>query len=217
MNNLIDNLFLNQKFIVNNNYDNFSFWRKEDQEYYLVVMLNVDEFKKFDYKNILDEFNELKKERSDIEKNTSLIVFVSLNNLKEDFSSLKNKIMDIEENEYWFKKYVVVYSNNSFNNLKDEKSLNDTVFNNQRFDTFKNDPFIDEEYFLVMQLFMKIPFLKMKLEQEKFSNLYEVIDQKLTIEQRGIINDISNIKIDSYSRKVNPESIQTFFDKYENS
>lgn len=211
---LLDGMFIGDGFEKNDNYSNFCFWKKEDKEYYITIILDRNSFEIFDVKNILDEFDKIKKEKSDIEKNTSLIIFVKLDNLETEFIELKNRIMDIEENEYWFKKYVVVYTNNSLINLKNASRLNEVIFDELRFDNFKENLFADDEYFFTIQLFMKIPFLKIGLKESVFSNLGEMIDNKLVFDQKQMVSRILDIKYDEDSKKLDDASLQEFFNEY---
>jgi hypothetical protein len=55
-------------------------------------------------------FNKKKKDLNEIEKNTSLIILLKVENLKKDFEELKNQIMRIEEDEYFFRKYIIIYN-----------------------------------------------------------------------------------------------------------
>ncbi|KRE48401.1 ABC-three component system middle component 1 [Paenibacillus sp. Soil724D2] len=123
-----------------------------------------------------------------IEKNLSLILLMESNSLQ--FSKEQSAfIYDIEEDPYFFKKYVLVYTQQQqelvIERINQENEiieyLNDFLLNPNYFNSFKRsqDSEIAMEYDLVSKLFIKIPFLNMKHEIKKLIKLSDEIRSKM--------------------------------------
>jgi len=98
--------------------EKIDFYYKENQDFFIVEDFSKDELNNFfkDKKtnslvNLLDNLknDDSKNIFKDIEKNTSLIILLKVEKIKKDFEDLKNQIMKIEEDEYFFRKYIIVY------------------------------------------------------------------------------------------------------------
>ncbi|MDZ7758097.1 ABC-three component system middle component 1 [Rhodohalobacter sp.] len=116
-------------------------------------------------KNLLSFFNEQKTKSSDIEKNTSLLVFAQVENLdKENHDLVKRHIWRVEEDEYFFNKSVILYDEASKNLFQGNSSLKDqlknTVLEEGKLDAFLKNNFDDKHHFFCLQLFVKVPFLE---------------------------------------------------------
>ncbi len=183
--NFLKKIFSEKKYIEeNNNTDKiYYFWKK--WEYFLVHEYTKEEIKNFfkseKTNDLITYFDEIKKESSDIEKNTSLIILLKVDNLKNDFEELKNQIMKIEEDEYFFRKYIIVYDNkweketqriNNINELNNE-------FKNIKLDLFRPNNFLNSKWYIIIQLFIKLPFLEVKVESEKLINLMDEINKEI--------------------------------------
>lgn len=196
--------YLNER----SNQDNLLF-EKQNKEYFLIADYSEDEISDFfsneKTKSLLSFFEDLKKTISGIEKNTSLIICLKVNNLQDDTERLKNLLYKIEEDEYFFKKYVITYTDNSISTLVDSDTIINTIHKKilepGRFDQFRNDYFFDDEYFVVIQLFVKIPFLRFEQGDLEFQNLSEVLDTGLTEMKLHHIEDVI------LSSNIDPEKI----------
>jgi hypothetical protein len=130
-----------------------------------------------------------------IDKNLSLVLFLRVDSL--DISpELNSLIFDIEENPYNFKKYILTYTYEQEELLKSLRGkhqatniidfLSGILMDSSKFSNFKkpenpNDFLI---YDLVSKLFVKIPFLNIKNQNQILSNLADQISN--SIEERDL-------------------------------
>ena len=171
-----------------------------------------------------------------MKKNTSLIICVEVENIEEFNKMFKNSIFAIEEDEYYFRKYVILYSKNGIENLKIneniESQIHSILLSPSRMDEFQKEYFKDEEFFVAMQLMVKLPFLVLKTELEEFESLqdriYEYIKgEKLDNFFKGMKNFDDNCikkEVDEYfeelelsflSEKINGEVLNEFLDNFD--
>lgn len=98
----------------------------------------------------------------------------------------KNIIFQIEENELFFKKFILWYTEEELDNLKEicnnsfqHKSLEEQLLNYNMFESFKKNRMDQKGYNLLSRLFIKLPFLTL-LNVEKYDKkLTELIDINL--------------------------------------
>lgn len=91
--------------IINFNRENKEFLIVAD--YSKVEFVNFFESEKTD--RIIDLFNQMKANDKEVGKNTSLIILIEVENISEFYEKFKNQILRIEEDEYFFRKYLIVY------------------------------------------------------------------------------------------------------------
>ena len=140
--------------------------------------------------NLVYEFEKIQNQK--IKKNTSLFITVRVDNLEEDYNRFKNITMKIEEDEYYFRKYVIFYTEDGLskiepstqsllNYIQSESSENESLF-----DKFENNMFFDDAYFIAMQLIVKLPFISLPHSDNRF----EVIEDRIKtrIEREGLID-----------------------------
>jgi len=137
------------------------------------------------YKLILDGYKAIVNSGKNvsIEKNSSLIILVQCQNTTA-LAGLQQQILFLEEDEYFFKKYVILYTPDSIANLTATPILPDIrtkISNLVSFDDFAQHGFIDRlsEYLLIMQLFIKLPFLTLSFEETNFTTLEQKINSEL--------------------------------------
>ena len=201
--------------------ESISFYFKENQQYHIVVEYSVEEFKDFfdstKTDSIISFFYDRKKESDDIQKNSSIIICVKVDNLKKEFRELNNQIMKIEEDEYFFKKYVILYTENSVRDLKTKDNivatLQDRLSNITNFDQFQENNFFNDEYFLVVQLFVKLPFLTI----EKSDSDFQSIEEKLLKAILADSNQNLNKKLLSEDKDKLDKLLDSFLSEDENS
>lgn len=192
--------------------ENLLFFQKSDDtqvEYYLVDLVDASNLKNYlktdNSESILNFFNGLKELSEDIEKNTTLLVFAELDELnKESHDTLKRYIWRIEEDEYFFNKSVILYDQNSTAQFSEENFLKDQltekVSNKEKFDTFINDYFEDQDYFFCIQLFIKIPFLEPPVKNEEFTDLQSIINNQLNKHQKFLVSNLDDSLINNFSQ-----------------
>lgn len=227
MKKIIKKIFEESGFKENNLSTNkISFYEKKDKEYFLISNYSeqdVTDFFSSDKTNgIISLFDNLKKQRTDIEKNTSLLILFKVNSFSE-VEKFKNQIFRIEEDEYFFRKYIICYTNESIIDLKVEPQLSRVMLNEKlgddnSFKKFEKNKYFSDEYFLIMQLFVKLPFLKLEIQPNDFTNIKEIISKDEDKLIKNIIVDDQLGKLDEIITMVNEDSdefINSFLKKFE--
>lgn len=121
--------------------------------------------------------------RPDFNKNTTLIfLFKSENPLPTE--KIKRQIYEVEENPYYFKKHVLIFTENQVIDLKSKceaitvENLNSLV-NNIDFKEFKNKPDSNDYKQLLLNIYVKFPFLKTPNKKKDIENLTSKISTLL--------------------------------------
>ncbi|KRF06041.1 hypothetical protein ASG89_20065 [Paenibacillus sp. Soil766] len=157
------------------------------------VVVNVNKIKLLhDYNELFEEFYSTiitnRQGFIGIEKNLSLILLMESNSMQ--FTKEQNSLIyDLEEDPYYFKKYVLVYTQQQQELIIERLSqeievieyLNEFLLNADYFNSFKRnqDSEIAIEYDIVSKLFIKIPFLNIKHEIKKLIKLSDEIRSKM--------------------------------------
>lgn len=169
-------------------------------EFFIFESFEIDELKDFfkseklDY--LISEFQKIDDDK--IKKNTSLFVLIKVENIQGVYNNYLNKIMTIEEDEYYFRKYVVFYTEDGLSKLNyDTQSLIDYIQSENLFDKFENNMFFDESYFIAMQLIIKLPFISLPHSNNHFETVEDRIETRIKTEeliaQERQVNDILNL------------------------
>lgn len=133
-------------------------------------------------KNVLEKYNENIKENLGLKKNTSLLAYVKVTNVKASLTRLKNTIFNIEEDEYYFRKFVFFYTDEMLGSIdikKDIKEQLNTIVDDGDIDKLREDCFSDLVYFFALQLFIKLPWLSFDIERTKFELLEGPLNRKI--------------------------------------
>jgi len=183
------------------------FYEKENKEYFLVAEYLKEEIEKFfeseKTNNLIKFFDERKKEKEDIQKNTSLIIFLKVDNLKQlEGRKMKNQIFKIEEDEYFFRKYVIVYTNDSIKNLGKfdfiEDSISEKIKEPGKFEKFQNEEFFSAEYYFLIQLIVKLPFLRFGIsEGDDFVTIESEVKNQMGTKELDVIEEVLSDDHDS--------------------
>ncbi|NFI07552.1 hypothetical protein FDF97_03345 [Clostridium botulinum] len=179
------------------NKDNILFSEKENKEYYITVQYTENEFERFydseKSKNLISFFDELKKNKADIQKNTSLIICLKLISIQEIPLSLKNIIFSVEEDEYFFRKYVIIYTENSTKNIELNKNikeqLHEIIKREDMMKQYQKNCYFSEEFFLAMQLFVKLPFIVYEGDAGQFIPVEDKLEKAIKINDLECIYD----------------------------
>jgi hypothetical protein len=175
-------------------------YSKGDHSFFFTLSISESSFRELrskdairsneSYRVILDQFNQNVNsgEQASLEKNTSLIILVNCTNINA-ISMLQSQILLLEEDEYFFKKYVILYTDSSISNLSADPlipALRARVNDIDKFNQFANEGYHEglEEYLVAMQLFIKLPFLPLEHGVENFIPLSEKILAELDTEVR---------------------------------
>lgn len=133
-------------------------------------------------KNVLDKYNGNIKENPSLRKNTSLLAYVKVENVKTSLAELKNIIFNIEEDEYYFRKFVFFYTEEMLDSIDTEKNIKkqlNTIVDKGDIDRLREDCFTDLVYFFALQLFIKLPWLNFDLKRTKFELLEGLLNHKI--------------------------------------
>lgn len=138
--------------------------------------------------------------RPDMDKNLSLIVCVKRRNLLSD-PKLHKVIFDIEEDPYFFKKYVLTYTDSQVELLiknQGDISIIEHLYrvlnDDNSFQEHKNDPIQESEYNLISKLFIKLPFLNLRKMDREMASLKQEINNALTPSLLSLRNGLLNLK-----------------------
>ena len=201
MKDLIQKVFFASGFKITGQTENTFFFQNisdSHQSYYLVHFIVAEQLKNYlddsDFEDPYHLFEEQKKISADVEKNTSLLVISLSVNIESDYSLYKNAILQIEEDEYWFKKYVLLYTNESISNFDKEtilEDLNTCILNNSLFTSFKDALYTNAEYFVAMQIFLKFPFLNVPISlNEQYLSIESILQNNLSEYQLSTLNSL---------------------------
>src|SRR5699024_8160059 len=134
---------------------------------------------------IINTQGEINGKNEDINKNTSLVIYVKTNDLEEFFLKYKRIIYKIEEDEFYFRKYVIAYTEDSIKKIKKSKvvghRIKEILLDSERMYQFEKIYYEDEEFYLVIQLYVKLSFL-----------IYEIEDKPYISIRKNIMNNIVN-------------------------
>ncbi|HEL0024051.1 hypothetical protein QLT07_04965 [Streptococcus equi subsp. zooepidemicus] len=155
----------------------------QNSEYFIVSQYSQEELYNFfdDGKTsqVIKEFERLsvKSEHENIKKNTSLFILVEVDELKGAFEDekIQKSILLIEEDYYYFRKFVLLYTQDGLSDLRD-KAANEALYNylESHIDDFEEDMFFNESYFMAMEIGVKLPFFTL----HKRNDIYQSIENQ---------------------------------------
>lgn len=175
---------------------------KNDYEFYIFEHFKIEELTDFFKSEKLDclisEFQKLDDDK--VKMNTSLFVLVKVNDIQEAHKQYLNKIMTIEEDEYYFRKYVIFYTEDGLSKIEPDTQFlldyiqSDDSENQSLFDKFENNMFFDDSYFIAMQLIIKLPFISLPHSDARFETIEDRIKSRMEtlelVEQEQQVNEI---------------------------
>ncbi|MDO4432130.1 MAG: hypothetical protein Q4B80_02310 [Aerococcaceae bacterium] len=176
------------KFLQNNHFNqldtDFDFYTNSQySEYFIVSEYSPNELHNFfdDDKTsqVIKEFERLsvKSEHENIKKNTSLFILVEVDHLKEAFEDekIQRSILLIEEDYYYFRKFVLLYSQEGLSDLQ-YKVTNEALYEylESNMNAFEEDMFFNESYFMAMEIGVKLPFFTLP----KRNDIYQSIENQ---------------------------------------
>lgn len=224
--NILKNIFLNNGYDVQDAFSEInqigfigSISRLNKRDYYFVIDVDINTVKDYSIDKIIDKIvenywniNLLKRYNveSDYKKNTSLIISVKVDSVFDEYK-LSNKIYDIEESPYFFKRYIILYTEQQkelIQNIKSSQYIS-ILSDKEKFraykknkkgednvnDRFENDVLI---YDIISKLYIKIPFLVYNFdEDERLPILADRINKALDSNQKKIRDNLIDIDIES--------------------
>ncbi|MQQ31785.1 MULTISPECIES: ABC-three component system middle component 1 [Streptococcus] len=194
------------KFLQNNHFiqldTEFDFYTNlQNSEYFIVSQYSPNELNNFfeDDKTsqVIKEFERvsLTSKHENIKKNTSMFILVEVDDLKDTFEDekIQRSILLIEEDYYYFRKFVILYTQNGLSDLRD-KATNEALYNYLEFniDAFEEDMFFSESYFMAMEIGVKLPFFTLP----KRNDIYKSIENQYQDDK----DELDNRLLDFYTK-----------------
>lgn len=179
--------------------ENITFYSKDDKSFFFILKIVETDFallknndlvkENQQYRALMDEFKTIINNGDNIaiEKNSSLIVLVNCSSINR-IEKLQQQILLFEEDPYFLKKYVILYTDTSIMGFPKailipelRKKINDNII----FNRYSKEGYIDEiaDYLVVMQLFIKLPFLNLDYTTEGFVSLNQKIMSVLNTQE----------------------------------
>jgi hypothetical protein len=192
MESLINTIFNNNNFVFNESINGYN---DESKSYFFIRKIGADELEEIKNKNCLSDqtwyieflsiFNENAKDPNfnSLEKNSSLLILVESSSIN-DIERLQSQILLIEEDQYYVKKYVILYTPRAFtyiSGFSSNEELLAAVNNGTSFQSILSNGFNseNEHYVLLLQLFIKLPFLSLKFPEDEYVSLQEKLGTTL--------------------------------------
>jgi hypothetical protein len=198
-----------KKVLNRNDYEVSLFYKETSSDYFIVLDKNSIESLEIEtFLNVLQEvYVEFKRQEytnETFDKNTTLILCVNGEVDNENLSLL-------EEDAYLFKKNIIAYTNNSLEELNHmlnfQYSYNNLLQNlndEEKFEQYKSNGNIG--YKLLVQIFIKLSFLKFRREMRNLDNLSEIILNRANEEGIAEIYNLIN------SENFNSQNINSYED-----
>lgn len=184
---------------INNELDDLRFFKKEkgDLQRYIITY----SVEKLEEASIINEYivNSTPPELLEapaFAKNTDLILIYRLDKTSNYHIHEKN-IFDIEENAYYFKKYVLYYSNEESDLLigKSFEDLKNVLTDHAEFSLYKSDPLRPSLYNMTARIFIKLPFLEMPDIEKKLSPIdFQIKHLVESLDLYGTYNKLNHAK-----------------------
>ncbi|MFT5916964.1 MAG: hypothetical protein ACI81T_003477 [Bacteroidia bacterium] len=169
MTELLKEIFSSGFSLVEEN-ENFSYFNSEDKEHYFILAVDFEEFKKIKQEEAFSDisgFEQLKEyyetasttQSNTILKNSSLIITIKLPEKKAE-KEIQKQILLVEEDEYNFKKYVILWTDDAISGMSDASQVHSIVSNSDWFQQYKSSEGSEyEKYWVAVQLYIKLPFM----------------------------------------------------------
>jgi hypothetical protein len=188
MESIIERIFIENQFVLIEKREAILFFQNRTSDcssYYLVDFTEFAELRNYVNGNRIERiqefFDSVKVGSADVEKNTSLILCVKAHDLTQEIEIHKNEILAVEEDEFYFKKYALIYSENGIKNFKDAEKvtavLSATLLDINNFNQYHDTLQQDATYHFVLQVFLKLPFLFIPiLESDGYKSIREIFE-----------------------------------------
>lgn len=205
MRKLIERLFIENNYTVRPFLNNSTILASDTarSNYYLSIFLTEADVKDLVVSSLNEYFDAIKGldegYEPQMDKNLSMLICLKRGSLNND-STLNKQIFDIEEDPYFFKKYVLTYTESQedliLRNVNDTHVMTylHTILNNEdAFQTHKKFPYHETEYNLVSKLFIKLPVLNLTIRNEELPSLKVTINNLLTPDLLQLRDDLLSL------------------------
>lgn len=185
--NILKKIFIEHNFEIEDNFEVGFLALKQKKEYFFVMDYSEEEVENFfecdKTDNLLASLEEKADRYTDIHKNISLIICCRTDYLNEYFENYRNIIFKIEEDEYYFRKYIVAYTEDVYAQLNSVEDIcveiNRILLVEGGIDEFQKNYFSNELYHVAMQLMVKLPFLTVNQNTREFVPLNQLLEEKI--------------------------------------
>lgn len=156
-----------------------SLYSKKDEEYYFIAEYTAEElsdyFRTDKTLSAYDLVEKYKDTMPGITKNSSMIIWMTVENLSEGLVQLRNSVYEVEEDPYVFRKYVIFSTQKATDELK-PKSVQEIIefaANPDHFQEYQNykSRYANEAYCLAAQMLIKLPFLQLPTKTVQLDDL----------------------------------------------
>lgn len=137
-----------------------------------------------------------------VDKNLSLLLIVE-RKIPQYTDEFNRKVYDFEEDPFHFKKYILPFTVEQSNLLKEKlntdvnivEQLDAIITNKKLFSSFKEDGEIGESddvnlYDITSKIYIKLPFLKLKVNKEELPNISKEIESEISDRDKDVVNKI---------------------------
>lgn len=160
MNKFIVGLFkhFNYEILEFDKTDNISFIRHCNYKDFWIIVNAEEEFKLEDQETIAEKAKTIFAQFKEAEKNTSLLVLLQVKQINERIS---DTIIEIENDPFYFKKYVLAYTESSKETIEKYciESFSSILMQPNNFQALKDEADISDPYHLLYSIAHKLPFL----------------------------------------------------------
>lgn len=158
-------------------------YQQSSARFYFITEYSEGQFLDYDdapiTESIINLYSAQQIDNPSVTKNSSLIILLKCNEYVPS-ETLLNKIYAVEEDPYGMRKYVIVAQSDIIDQLKtiSYEGLTQIVFNKGRFDKYQKSGTSnnDHEFMGAIQVFIKLPFLRMQESKEKLQTITELTD-----------------------------------------
>ena len=185
------------------------FFAKNEEDYFIVMDIKEADIPGFlgsDIYNDLSNFvYSLKEKYVDIAKNTSLIICVEVDKYIGTTSGYREDIYAIEEDPYVFRKYIIQYTADGLERMGSftTNEIIDYARNSLSFADYESEgiKMKDMDYFLSLQLVVKLPFLDIVAEHEALDDIKSRLNSLLSTQQKYIVDETLEQKLENIEEK----------------
>lgn len=193
MNNLLEKLF------IENSFEKFSrnvYGFKGDSLFIVADYREADLIDFFECgatKEVLGEYKVRSGHDADLKKNTSLLICLKVDDISAAQTKLRNTIFNIEEDEYYFRKFVILYTDDMVEsidvNINIRMQLKEIVKSGD-IDKLRVNHFYDKRYFFALQLYIKLPWLSFEVTRSEFELLGRPLNRMVSENNLNEIDDL---------------------------
>ncbi|WP_423055590.1 ABC-three component system middle component 1 [Acetobacterium carbinolicum] len=192
---------------------------KNTKEYFIVSEYDEQEIQQFfdceRTNGIVEQYMQQQSNHSDFKKNCSLIICCNVQDIEKFKERNISKIFKIEEDEYYFRKYILIYTDEGLKGLRGSDSIgvrvNEIVQDTNSLDMYQKSINNNEEYSVAVQIMVKLPFLNFILQNNKFVTIEQEIKSKLIVAGK----DQNQKDYTSFSQLLEDTDDNLYFEKLE--